>query len=312
MKTVIFDIDGTLANIEHRTHYVRNGNHDWDKFYSEIEFDAPRPEVIRLTQWYWDNGYHVILCSGRPEHTREATVTWLHDNHVVYEELHMRLDNDYRADYIVKKEMLDYIVGQGFDIEVVYDDREQVVDMWRDNNIPVFQVAPGDFDERTRYKPGKLLLMVGPSGAGKSTWIDEAIIANEYVVLSTDHFRQVISGDFRSQENNTQVFDAVHATIKTLIRKGVNVCVDATNLRNKDRKKINSLVPDNTKITYYVIDRPLNQKIATADWRKEVMVRGVSLIEYHDNLFRSNLKDILRGDNDLRVTVIDMRDCGED
>lgn len=304
MKTAIFDIDGTLANIEHRTHYVRNGNHDWDKFYSEIEFDAPRPEVIRLSQWYWDNGYHVILCSGRPEHTREATVKWLHENNVVYEELHMRLDNDYRADYIVKKEMLDYIVSQGFDIEAVYDDRQQVVDMWRENDIPVFQVAPGDFDERTRYKPGKLLLLVGPSGAGKSTF---ANTIEDYVVLSTDKLRQVISGDFRSQEDNEQVFAALHAQIKTLISKGVNVCVDATNLRNKDRKKINSLVPDNTQITYYVIDRPLEVKKIHGGWRNNVVIKGKTLIERHDDTFHSNLKDILSGDNDKRVTVIDMR-----
>lgn len=304
MQTVIFDIDGTLANIEHRTHYVRNGNHDWDKFYSEIEFDAPRPEVIRLTQWYWDNGYHVILCSGRPEHTREATVKWLHENNVVYEALHMRLNNDYRADYIVKKEMLDYIIGQGFDIEVVYDDRQQVVDMWRENGIPVFQVAPGDFDERTQYKPGKLLLLVGPSGAGKSTF---ANTIEDHVVLSTDKFRQVISGDFRSQEDNEQIFAALHAQIKTLITKGVNVCVDATNLRNKDRKKINSLVPDNTQITYYVIDRPLEVKKIHGGWRNSVVTKGKTLIERHDDTFHSNLKDILDGDNDKRVTVIDMR-----
>lgn len=304
MKTVIFDIDGTFANIEHRTHYVRNGNHDWDKFYSEIEFDAPRPEVIRLTQWYWDNGYHVILCSGRPEHTREATVKWLADNHVVYEELHMRLDNDYRADYIVKKEMLDYIIGQGFDIEVVYDDRQQVVDMWRENGIPVFQVAPGDFDERTQYKPGKLLLLVGPSSAGKSTF---ASTIEDHVVLSTDKLRQVISGDFRSQEDNEQVFAALHAQIRALITKGVNVCVDATNLRNKDRKKINSLVPDNTQITYYVIDKSLEVKKIHGGWRNNVVIKGKTLIERHDDIFHSNLKDILAGDNDKRVTVIDMR-----
>ena len=31
------------------------------------------------------------------------------------------------------------------DIFAVFDDRQQVVDMWRDNGLTVFQVADGDF-----------------------------------------------------------------------------------------------------------------------------------------------------------------------
>ena len=30
-------------------------------------------------------------------------------------------------------------------VAMVFDDRQQVVDMWRDNGLTVFQVADGDF-----------------------------------------------------------------------------------------------------------------------------------------------------------------------
>ena len=32
-----------------------------------------------------------------------------------------------------------------FDVKFVLDDRDQVVEMWRDMGLPCFQVAPGDF-----------------------------------------------------------------------------------------------------------------------------------------------------------------------
>jgi predicted kinase len=306
MKCVIFDIDGTLANIEHRVHHVRGDHKDWRKFYAEISYDAPRPEVIRLINFYATEGDYVFICTGRPEETREATEKWLEENGVYhYNELLMRPDGDYRKDSIVKKEMLDYIRNNGYDIEVVYDDRQQVVDMWRENDVTVFQVAPGDFDDRAKYKSGELVLLVGPSGAGKSTFARE--FAHSHVVLSSDHFRQVISGDIKDQSINDQVFVALHAATKSLIRNGVSVCIDATNLRDRDRKAFLSLVPETCKVKYYLIDRPIEDKIKTGGWRNEVIIKGKTLIQKHDELFKSNMKAILSGDKDSRVVVIDAR-----
>jgi phosphoglycolate phosphatase-like HAD superfamily hydrolase len=47
MKTVIFDLDGTLADLTHRLHYVKNGNRNWDKFFEECDKDLPIPEAWR-------------------------------------------------------------------------------------------------------------------------------------------------------------------------------------------------------------------------------------------------------------------------
>jgi len=38
-----------------------------------------------------------------------------------------------------------YTTLRNDDIFAVFDDRQQVVDMWRDNGLTVFQVADGDF-----------------------------------------------------------------------------------------------------------------------------------------------------------------------
>jgi hypothetical protein len=64
---------------------------------------------------------------------------------IVPEAFYMRSDKDYRADYIVKREMLDKIRADGYDPVLVFDDRTSVVNMWREAGLRAVQVAPGDF-----------------------------------------------------------------------------------------------------------------------------------------------------------------------
>lgn len=156
-------------------------------------------------------------------------------------------------------------------------------------------------------EPGKLYLMVGPSGAGKSTWLERQFQWPSDIIISSDKTRTLMSGSFLDQSQNDRVFSYIHETVKTRIKHGLDTLVDATNIRNKDRKAITSLVPANTSIFYIVVDRPLKDKIETGDWRTDVVVQGMPLIEKHHQVFQSNLKDILAGDNDPRVTVIDER-----
>jgi hypothetical protein len=47
-------------------------------------------------------------------------------------------------DEILKRDMLDNHADID-DIFLVVDDRQKVVDMWRNLGLTVFQVAPGDF-----------------------------------------------------------------------------------------------------------------------------------------------------------------------
>ena len=57
----------------------------------------------------------------------------------------MRRFKDFRADYVVKREIYDNYITQMYDVEIVLDDRNQVVDMWRGAGLRVLQVAEGDF-----------------------------------------------------------------------------------------------------------------------------------------------------------------------
>jgi hypothetical protein len=146
---VVFDIDGTLANIEHRLDYVRSKPKNWKAFDAGIPNDAvnkPVAEMFRLITR--DAGHNVVLASGRNERSRCATEDWLEIRGLGnYERLYMRKADDFRGDDIVKQEILDEIIADyGRKPDMVFDDRPRVVRMWRDNGIFVFNVYQGEED----------------------------------------------------------------------------------------------------------------------------------------------------------------------
>jgi hypothetical protein len=218
----------------------------------------------------------------------------------------MRADGDYRPDVEVKREMLRGIQGQGYDVRLVVDDRPSVIEMWKAEGLTVLEVDSGEWEGTPNVEPGHLTMMVGPSGAGKSHFIRNTFGAT--VVVSSDGLRAEITGDRRDQSKNDQVFAALHAIVKARITNGLDTVVDATNLRSKDRRAIRDLVPQNTKISYIVIDRPLEEKLRDAGWRTEVRIPtkdggAIGLIEKHHQSFQSAAKEILAGDHDPRVRV---------
>jgi predicted kinase len=137
-QAVLCDIDGTLAIHQGRSPY------DYTRV-SEDKLNKPVATFLRESARYVSGSRSVILLSGRPESSREATILWLDLNGVAREELHMRADGDFRSDAIVKRELFDRWVRDRFDVQVVLDDRNRVVELWRSLGLPTWQVNDGDF-----------------------------------------------------------------------------------------------------------------------------------------------------------------------
>jgi predicted kinase len=136
-NTIIVDIDGTLA---HRC------DRQWFD-YSKVDEDALDITVDGIVRAYAKMGYTILIVSGR-EATDECyhkTNTWLKKHNIPFYDLMMRKEGDYRRDSIVKKEIYDTLIKGRFDVEFVLDDRQQVVDMWREIGLKCLQVAPGNF-----------------------------------------------------------------------------------------------------------------------------------------------------------------------
>ena len=166
-KTIIFDLDGTLAIIDKRREksLKPNGKLDWEIFAapdSIMNWDEPNWPVIKMAQLFNHNGFNIVIFSGRNDRSFVATKHWLELNQVPHDLLVMRPDKfkdnswpiadgnpatgemRFMPDEILKKKMLDAFVDID-DVFLVVDDRDKVVKMWRDLGLNTFQVAPGDF-----------------------------------------------------------------------------------------------------------------------------------------------------------------------
>lgn len=152
MKNIIFDLDGTLALIDDRRVLSTkdNGKIDWDIFFdpNNINLDKPNQPVIKVAQMFKDNGFRIVILSGRLKTTKDVTKKWLEKFNVPFDVLKMRPDNKqfkFMSDDDLKQGWLDTLFTNKEDIFAVFDDRKKVVDMWRSNGLNVFQVAEGDF-----------------------------------------------------------------------------------------------------------------------------------------------------------------------
>ena len=152
MRNVIFDLDGTLALIDDRRALATkdNGKMDWDVFFDpkNIDLDLPNHGVIAMAQTLKAAGHRIIIFSGRSKGTKDATNAWLKKFDVPCDILKMRptsRDFMFMPDDKLKQMWLDNLFTDKSDIICVFDDRQKVVDMWRDNGLTCMQVAPGNF-----------------------------------------------------------------------------------------------------------------------------------------------------------------------
>lgn len=137
-SSIIFDIDGTIADCSHRKRFVEATSKDWDTFFDEAAYDGYIKPVVDMLIYLYPQNF-IFLCTGRPEKIRAVTESWLDCGGIPYNHLYMRRDNDFRPDAIVKKEMLDAIRADGYDPRLAIDDRQCVVDMWRHNGLVCLQ-----------------------------------------------------------------------------------------------------------------------------------------------------------------------------
>ena len=166
----IFDIDGTLMDINHRRHFVEGGTKDWKSFVANIKYDIPNTSIAWLMQSLNHEHSNIFFLTGRNESQRDITIEQIEDcgyNHQCRSDLRpkddyiriashyetillMRPDDDYRPDAELKSDLFDKLVGMEEitirpDETVIFDDRQSVVDMWRARGLTCCQVAEGDF-----------------------------------------------------------------------------------------------------------------------------------------------------------------------
>lgn len=140
-RAVLFDVDGTLA-------LRQEGGRDWYDW-ARVGEDLPNPAVVELAHLLIaaqaSGGPELIVVSGRDAVCRPQTEKWLTELDIFFSELHMRAHKDNRKDSIVKREIYERDIAPRWDVAWVVDDRQQVVLMWRELGLTVFQCAEGNF-----------------------------------------------------------------------------------------------------------------------------------------------------------------------
>lgn len=139
--TIIFDLDGTLSNPDHRLHLIRKDNPDFDTFYSECSKDLVNKWCLELINILSKNSiYKILIVSSRRKCELGKTLEWLRANDVPIEPRHVHLlrnKDNYTADTELKKR---WVNKYGKDrILFAVDDREKVVNMWRKEGIICLQ-----------------------------------------------------------------------------------------------------------------------------------------------------------------------------
>ncbi len=142
---VIFDLDGTLALIDHRRHLVSNGKEEWDEFYKQCVNDLPNKPVIRVLQALQNNGMEVWILSGRSNAVRMETNGWLKDNGITCTKLVMRPAGNKKPDVEIKADMIKVHELTPDNVLCIFEDRNRMVEFWRKEGFTCLQVAEGDF-----------------------------------------------------------------------------------------------------------------------------------------------------------------------
>lgn len=170
----IFDLDGTLALIDHRRYLVEapaceackyddvgdirccacNGTRkqkgfkpDFKAFEELCNLDSPNWPVIGTMMQLYSVGCDIRIWSARSDAVKQKTFMWLHQTTRIpliklEQMLKMRPAGDSTPDEQLKLKWLNTMGKQErARVAAVFDDRDKVVAMWRRVGVSCFQVA---------------------------------------------------------------------------------------------------------------------------------------------------------------------------
>lgn len=146
-RAVIYDMDGTLADVTGIRHYVMGGpenyyKKDFDAFHRESVNAPPHAHVVRRAQITHAMGFTNIIVTARGSNYRHHTAMWLALNNVPSAALYMRPQGDFRPDYEVKSDIYER-VSRSFDVVQAVDDNPKIIKLWNDCAIESVICIPG-------------------------------------------------------------------------------------------------------------------------------------------------------------------------
>ena len=137
MDAVIADLDGTLCDVSSIQHLVEGEERDFHAFHAASADCPPIATAVDAVRAAKKRGAGILIVTSREFIWRDLTLDWLAAHDIPYDELVMRTVGDYRADHIVKAEMLDDLEKRGWNVTDAWEDRDDVADLWASRGITV-------------------------------------------------------------------------------------------------------------------------------------------------------------------------------
>jgi hypothetical protein len=135
----VVDLDGVVADVRHRLHFVERRPKDWDGFFDAARGDPPHEEGLAVVRRLAED-HDVVYLTGRPERCRRDTEAWLDKHGIGGHPLHMRPGGQRTPAAVLKVELLRRL-SRGRRVGVVVDDDPAVVDAMTAAGFPVFQAT---------------------------------------------------------------------------------------------------------------------------------------------------------------------------
>lgn len=134
-SAILCDLDGTLAWLNGRSPFS----------YTKCDTDLLNPHIAKILDRFTST-HKIILITGRVESCRSQTEKWLKQNKVHFDFLYMKPDAEVsRKDTETKKEIFEKYIRNRYNVEFVLEDRDRIVQLWRELGLICLQVAEGAF-----------------------------------------------------------------------------------------------------------------------------------------------------------------------
>lgn len=138
---VIYDLDGTLCDTSSIEHLIEGEERGFPAFHAASAKCPPREEALAAARADHDAGRAVLVVTSREFIWRDLTLDWLSKHSVPYDGLYLRIVGDYRKDTVIKGEIWDHLVDDGFRVVGAWDDKQGVLDVWGDRGVEDLHLA---------------------------------------------------------------------------------------------------------------------------------------------------------------------------
>lgn len=129
-KIVVFDLDGTLVNVDSIRHLVQSTKPNFDSFHRESINCPPYDSVLDILNQFAKTDMKILIVTGRQEKYRKITDFWLAYNEVKTDNLFMR-PNNFSGSKQEYKERIFQVISKDKEIFAIFDDDLNLLNLWR-------------------------------------------------------------------------------------------------------------------------------------------------------------------------------------